>query len=87
MEKKYYVYLLLCSDRSIYCGSTSNLKNRLKRHNQGDGAQWTKKRCPVKLVYSEIHDTLVSARRRELQIKGWTIKKKLNLINGVWIKM
>jgi len=85
-EKKYYTYLLLCCDNSLYCGSTSNLKNRLKRHNDGEGAQWTKMRRPVKLVYFEFYNSLVSARRRELQIKGWTMKKKLNLILGVWGK-
>ena len=86
IKGQFYVYLLQCSDHSLYCGSTINLKNRLKEHNSGEAAAWTNKRRPVKLVYYEVYDSLVSARRREKQIKGWTIKKKLNLINGVWKK-
>jgi putative endonuclease len=81
-----YVYLLLCSDNSLYCGSTRDLKNRLSEHAAGEGALWTKMRCPVKLVYFEKHRTLLSARKRERQIKGWTIHKKMNLVNGIWSK-
>jgi len=77
VEGLYYVYLLLCCDESLYCGSTKNLRNRTKEHNSGEGAAWTKKRRPVKLIYYETYDSLVSARRRERQIKGWTIQKNL----------
>jgi putative endonuclease len=84
---KYYVYILLCKDLSLYCGSTCNLRNRIKEHNLGEAATWTKKRRPIKIVYYEIHDSLLSARRREKQIKGWTVKKKLNLISGLWKKI
>ena len=83
----YYVYLLQCSDHSFYCGSTSDLKNRVKEPQSGEAAVWTKMRRPVRLVYFEIHDSLVLARRREGQIKGWTIQKKMNLINGHWGKV
>jgi len=86
VEGACFVYLLLCCDSSIYCGSTKNLKNRLKEHDSGEAAVWTKKRRPVKLVYYEIHDSLLLARRREKQIKGWTVKKKWNLISGAWGK-
>ena len=81
-----FVYLLLCRDDSIYCGSTFDLKNRLKKHNHGEGALWTKMRRPVKLVYYETQESLLAARRRETQLKGWTVKKKINLIIGVWKK-
>ncbi len=87
VEGHYFVYLLQCCDQSLYCGSTSDLKNRLKEHNAGEAAVWTKIRRPTRLVYFETHDSLLSARRREQQIKGWTINKKLNLINGVWKKI
>jgi len=87
VEGVFFVYLLVCSDGSIYCGSTKNVKNRLKEHNSGEGSCWTKNRLPVKLIYCEPSDSLVSARRREGQIKGWTVKKKLNLISGVWGKV
>ncbi|MFA5954745.1 MAG: GIY-YIG nuclease family protein [Patescibacteria group bacterium] len=87
VEGQYFVYLLLCSDLTLYCGSTADLKNRIKEHNSGEAAVWTKSRRPVKLVYSESHDSLLSARQREKQIKGWTIIKKMNLINGSWKKL
>ena len=84
VEGQFHIYLLKCSDQSLYCGSTADLRNRLKEHNHGEGAIWTKMRRPVKLVYFEVYGSLLSARRREKQIKGWSIKKKTNLIMGVW---
>ncbi|MDD5252044.1 MAG: GIY-YIG nuclease family protein [Patescibacteria group bacterium] len=80
----YYVYLLSCGDKSLYCGCTSNVRRRLQEHGSGEAAVWTKMRRPIKLVYFETHDSLLSARKREKQIKGWTIKKKMNLIRGIW---
>lgn len=85
-EGKYYTYLLECKDNSLYCGSTSDLGNRLKEHNAGEAAQWTKKRRPLRLVYFESYGSLLLARRREKQIKGWKREKKINLIFGVWGK-
>jgi len=86
VEGHYCVYLLRCSDNSIYCGSTENLKNQLQEHTAGEAAVWTKMRRPVTLVYFEPHESLLSARRREKQIKGWTKAKKMKLIMGVWGK-
>lgn len=86
VEGNCFVYILLCRNKSLYCGSTFDLKRRLADHNSGDGATWTRNRRPVKLVYYEIQDSLLLARRREKQIKGWTVKKKLNLITGKWSK-
>ena len=86
VEGVFFVYLLLCKDKSIYCGSTADVIHRLKEHNSGEAAQWTQMRRPVRLVYYESYDSLVGARRRERQIKGWTKKKKTNLIIGKWKK-
>jgi putative endonuclease len=82
-----YVYILECSYNSLYTGSTENLKSRKKTHDAGKAAEWTKDRRPVQLVYFETHDSLLEARRRELQIKGWVRKKKENLILGKWGKV
>ena len=87
LAEKFFVYLLQCSGSSFYCGSTNELKNRLAEHNQGEAALWTRKRRPDKLIYYETADSLLLARRREKQIKGWTRIKKLNLINGIWEKI
>ena len=86
IEGQFYVYLLQCNGNSLYCGSTKDLKNRLKEHNLGEAAIWTKMRRPIKLVYFEKYESLLAARRREKQIKGWTVTKKNNLINGTWKK-
>jgi len=78
----YYVYILRCSDDSLYIGYTANLEARLKGHNMGLGAAHTHKRLPVKLVYSEPHPTRLAAVRRERQLKGWSREKKEALIRG-----
>ena len=77
----YHVYILECADKSLYVGCTNNLKKRIKQHNDSKwGAHYTKIRRPVKLVHSENFKTLVEARKREQEIKGWRREKKLNLI-------
>jgi putative endonuclease len=86
VEGQYFMYLLACHDGSLYCGSTKNVPQRFKQHRAGEAAQWTKKRLPAKLVYYETYQTLQLARQRERQIKGWTVRKKLNLITGKWKK-
>ncbi|MDO8565872.1 MAG: GIY-YIG nuclease family protein [Candidatus Moranbacteria bacterium] len=86
VEGTFFVYLLVCKDTSIYCGSTADLRNRVKEHNSGEAALWTKMRRPVKLVYYEPHESLITTRRREKQIKGWVKQKKMNLIAGKWKK-
>lgn len=86
VEGQWFMYLLECKDNSLYCGSTDNLIRRIHDHNSGIAAQWTKMRKPVQLVYFEIWESLLLARRRELQIKGWSYLKKSNLINGMWGK-
>lgn len=78
----YYVYILRCSDASVYVGYTINVEARVRAHNMGLGAAHTFKRLPVALVYSEAHPTRLAAIRRERQLKGWTRKKKEALIRG-----
>ena len=78
----HYVYILRCSDDSLYTGYTTNLKARLKAHNQGQAAAFTSKRSPVRLAYSEAHPSRLDAIRRECQLKGWSRQKKEALIRG-----
>lgn len=79
--KSYYVYLLKCSDESLYCGYTDDLVKRVKTHNMGKGAKYTKSRLPVSVVYSEEFSTKSEAMKREAQIKKLPRNKKLQLIN------
>jgi len=79
---KGYMYILLCSDHSYYTGSTKYLELRLEQHQNGEGANHTRKKLPVKLVYFEEFDRIDSAFYREKQIQKWSRKKKEALING-----
>jgi putative endonuclease len=75
-SQDYYVYVLCCADGSYYTGSTTDLEQRLKAHSDGRAAPYTARRLPMRLVYSEKHESIESARKRELQIKRWSRKKK-----------
>ena len=75
-----YVYILRCSDDSLYTGWTNNLEKRIKAHSNGKGAKYTKARLPVELVYFEEFEDKIQAMRREYAIKKLTRKEKLLLI-------
>lgn len=75
-----YTYLLECADKTLYCGWTNDLEKRLKAHNSGLGAKYTKPRRPVVLVYFEEFQTKEEAMRREAAIKRLTRYEKLQLI-------
>ncbi|MFA5780220.1 MAG: GIY-YIG nuclease family protein [Elusimicrobiota bacterium] len=75
----YYVYILKCSDTTLYTGTTSNLKRRIDEHNNGNGARYTSNKTPVKCVYSEKQPDKSSALKREIEIKRWPRERKLTL--------
>ena len=77
-----YMYILECSDGSYYTGSTKDIEKRLQEHQDGVGANHTKKRLPVTLVYYEKYDRIDTAFYREKQVQGWSRAKKEALING-----
>ncbi|MCI8886696.1 MAG: GIY-YIG nuclease family protein [Hungatella sp.] len=77
-----YVYLVRCIDGSLYCGWTKELKERVKAHNQGKGAKYTRSRRPVELVYYEEFSTKMEAMSREYAIKQMNRKEKLKLVEG-----
>lgn len=76
----WYLYILKCCDKSLYTGIALNLQRRIKTHDNGNGGSYTRSRLPLSLVYFESYSTKSEALKRELQIKGWTRKKKLALI-------
>jgi putative endonuclease len=79
--KNYSVYILLCSDSTLYTGSTNNLEKRLREHNHAkSGAHYTKIRRPVTLAYSESCASYAAARTREAEIKRMSKGEKLELI-------
>jgi putative endonuclease len=77
-----FTYLIQCADGSLYCGWTNDLEKRVKAHNAGHGAKYTRSRRPVKLVYYETFATKQEAMRREWEIKQLRRAEKLDLING-----
>ena len=79
---KGYTYILQCADGSYYTGSTKYLTLRIQEHQEGNGANHTKSRLPVKLVYVEEFERIDFAFNREKQIQGWSRAKKEALING-----
>ena len=75
------VYMLECSDNSIYTGITNNLEERLKTHQSGNGAKYLRGRLPIKLVYKENFINRSEATKREIYIKKMSKKEKKNLID------
>lgn len=76
----HFVYIVRCSDNSLYTGYTNNIEVRINKHNAGKGAKYTKIRRPVVLVYQEMYETKSEALRREYEIKTFTRQRKLKLI-------
>lgn len=79
---KGWMYILECADGSYYTGSTNNLELRLKQHQNGEGANHTKKHLPVALVYYEEFSRIDEAFYREKQVQGWSRQKKEALIKN-----
>lgn len=78
----WYVYLVRCSDGSLYCGVTTNLERRVHEHNHTrKGAKYTSTRRPVTLVWSEPHPSRSSACQKERAIKRLTKAKKERLVS------
>ena len=82
MKAMNYVYLVRCADGSLYCGWTNDLERRVRTHNAGQGARYTRARRPVKLVWWEEHDSREEAMSREWHIKQMTRAEKERLIRG-----
>jgi putative endonuclease len=77
-----FVYIVRCSDNTFYTGWAVDVTLRVKTHNAGRGAKYTRARLPVKLVYSEELATRLEAMRRERAIKRYPRTKKLKLVKS-----
>ncbi len=78
----WHVYIISCSDYSLYTGITTDISRRIKEHNSGKGGHCTTARRPVKLLYKEAYPDRSQALKRESEIKSWTRNKKLALIKS-----
>ena len=79
-DKSYLVYMLRCSDGTLYTGMTNNIERRFKMHSAGRGAKYVRTRLPLKIVYIERGFTKVEALRRERKIKSLCKKAKEKLV-------
>jgi putative endonuclease len=82
MSMSYFVYILLCSDRSFYTGSTNNVEKRFYDHVNGHGARYTKSHKPEKIIYQEEFSSKSDALKREAEIKRLTKADKKALVDN-----
>ena len=82
MDETWFCYMLSCCDGSFYVGITTDAGRRVQEHQKGRGVEQTAKRLPVKLVWSEELSSRSAARIREMEIKGWSRRKKMALIGS-----
>ena len=78
--KRWFVYILRCSEGTLYTGSTDDVDRRAQVHNSGKGAKYTRSRTPVTVLYSEECETYSAALKREYAIKKMTRQEKLTMI-------
>ncbi len=80
--KSWAVYILRCSDGTLYTGITNDLDKRIETHSSGQGSKYTRSRLPVELVYHEQAENRSEATRRELEIKGLSRSDKIKMIRA-----
>ena len=81
---QFWVYILRCRDGSYYTGHTDDLDKRMWEHREGKGADWTRRRRPVELVWCDWAGTRDEALQFERRVKNWSAAKKEALIAGDW---
>ena len=79
-KQKYYFYVLLCADQTLYGGFTTDRKHRLAMHNSGRGAKYTRTRRPVKMIYSEEYPTKSAALKAEYAFKHQPRRAKVTFL-------
>jgi len=77
----WYVYILLCEDKSLYTGVSNNLEKRFSDHINGKGGRYTRSHKPIEIVYCEQTASQSEALKREIEIKSWKREKKIAKLN------
>jgi len=77
MEKKYYTYVLLTENNTLYCGYTDDVEKRFEKHLSGKGAKYTRANKPVKIIYAAEFETKSEAIKEEIRIKKLTRLEKI----------
>ncbi len=83
----FWVYILRCADGSYYTGHTDSLEARIGQHQSGECDGYTATRLPVELAWSQECSTREEALAAEMQIKGWSRKKKEAMMRGDWAEV
>jgi len=84
MDKPWYVYIVRCSDRSLYTGVTTDIQRRVHEHNHSSrGAKYTRARRPVELMWSKEYPDRSSAQSAEYSFKKLTHKQKIDIVSTV----
>jgi predicted GIY-YIG superfamily endonuclease len=83
-EPMFWVYIIRCADGNYYTGHTDNLEARIGLHQSGECDGYTSRRLPVQLAWSQECTTREEALSAEMQIKGWSRKKKEAMMRGDW---
>jgi putative endonuclease len=78
----WFVYLLRCSDNSLYCGVTNDLQKRVEKHSTGKGAKYTRSRLPVELVWQSAGMDKSTAHKAEYYVKKHSKRDKEDLALG-----
>lgn len=81
-DGSHFVYILECSDESLYTGYTTDVSRRVQEHNAGEGAKYTRGRTPVEVVYTESFQSQSMAMQREYEIKQLSRAQKEELVEN-----
>lgn len=79
-DKKYYIYVLLTENNTLYCGYTDDVEKRFEEHKSGKGAKYTRANKPVKIIYTACFDTKSEAMKEEYRIKHLSREEKLEFL-------
>jgi putative endonuclease len=82
MNSKFYVYIIQCANGQLYTGMTNDVERRFEEHRSGHGGHYTSYAGATKLLYKEEYNTSQEAAKRETQLKGWTRRKKIALMQN-----
>lgn len=77
----YFLYILKCSNSSLYTGITNDLEKRMVAHTLGKGSKYVRAHLPFKLIYTESFATKSEAMKREIEVKSWSREMKIKNLN------
>lgn len=80
VKKKYYIYVILTKDNTLYCGYTDDVQKRFEAHMSGKGAKYTRAHKPDKIIYTACFKTKSEAMKEEYRIKHLSREEKLEFI-------